>query len=92
MIGQLPPDNLVGTEMTIIAAVVLGGASITGGSGSISGDLIGTALLTILGNSLILLGIPTYYQTMFTGALIILGVGFTSYQSMRYQNVRYRIK
>lgn len=86
MIGNCLPTNLLGTEMTVIAAVVLGGISITGGSGTITGALLGTALITIMSNSLLLLGIPTYWQSFFTGLLIITGIGISSFQVIRSKN------
>lgn len=86
MIGNCLPTNLLGLEMTIIAAVVLGGTSITGGSGSITGALLGTVLMTIMSNSLLLLGIPTYWQSFFTGLLIIIGIGISSFQVIRAKN------
>lgn len=74
------PTNMLGMELTVIAAVVLGGASITGGKGTLTGTLLGVALITIMSNSLILIGIPTYWQRVFTGAIIIIGTGVSAYQ------------
>lgn len=72
------PFDLVGTEMTVIAAVVLGGASITGGKGSVYGTLIGVAFLVLMENSLIVMGIPSYWQKVATGLVIIVGTGATA--------------
>lgn len=76
------PTNLNGMELTVIAAVVLGGTRVTGGAGSLTGAMLGVGLMTIMSNSLILLGIPTYWQRVFTGAIIIIGTGVSAYQSM----------
>ena len=62
-----------GYEMTIIAAVVLGGASIAGGSGSVFGTFLGVLLMKLISNNLILLGIPTNWSKLMTGVLIIAG-------------------
>ena len=74
------PTSLIGTEQTIIAGVVLGGVRITGGVGTITGAFLGTMLLTIVRNSLLLLNIPTYWQTMITAVFIIVGTGITGIQ------------
>ncbi len=83
MMKMCHPTNLLGMEMTVIAAVVLGGTKITGGSGTIWGAMLGILLLTIVQNSLILLGIPTYWQELFTGLLILVGTGISAYQIIR---------
>jgi len=80
------PTNLTGIEMQIIAAVVLGGTSIMGGKGTITGALLGTALIITMSNSLLLLGIPVEWQTFCTGMLIVVGTGVSAYQSMRESN------
>jgi len=77
------PTNLTGIEMEVIAAVVLGGTSIAGGKGSITGAMLGIALITVMSNSLLLLGIPVQWQTFCTGILIIFGTGLSAYQAMR---------
>lgn len=69
-----------GYEMTIIAGVVLGGVRITGGVGTLSGALLGTVFLTILSNSLMMLGFSPYWANAVTGVVIILGIGMTGIQ------------
>ncbi|NLJ94588.1 MAG: ABC transporter permease [Clostridiaceae bacterium] len=76
------PTNLFGIEMTIIAGVILGGASLVGGKGSLLGALLGMFLLTMVQNSMLLLGIPGYWQTFFVGLVIILGISITSYRNL----------
>lgn len=70
---QANPFSIVGTELDVIAAAVLGGASIAGGRGSVMGTLLGIALITIVKNSLILLGVPSEWQKVVVGFFIILG-------------------
>lgn len=69
-----------GYEMTIIAAVVLGGASIAGGTGSVFGTFLGVLLMKIISNNLILMGIPTNWTKLMTGVLIIAGVSASAYK------------
>jgi simple sugar transport system permease protein len=78
---QANPFDLVGSELDVIAAVVLGGASITGGRGSVLGTLLGVALITLITNSLILIGIPSTWQRVVVGAIILVGTGISAYQS-----------
>jgi len=80
--GSAQPTTLIGYEMTCIAAVVLGGTRISGGHGTVKGTLLGITLLIMINNSLILLGIPTYWSKFVTGILIIIGTGFSAYQTL----------
>ena len=80
MMERLHPTNLLGMELTVIAAVVLGGTKITGGTGTLIGTMLGVAIFSIIENSLILLGIPSYWQLFFVGLLIIIGTGVSGFQ------------
>jgi simple sugar transport system permease protein len=77
------PQALVGTELDIIAAVVLGGASIFGGRGSVLGTVLGVLLVQLINNSLILVGIPTAWQRAAVGVLLIVGVGIQALSAKR---------
>lgn len=77
------PFDYMGIEMVVIAAVVLGGARISGGHGSVIGTLLGVLLVTIMNNSLILLGVSSYWQRVVIGALILIGTGVAAYQANR---------
>ena len=72
------PFDLVGMELFVIAAVVLGGANITGGKGSVFGTVMAVFMIVIINNSLILLGIPSYWQKVIIGMIIIISTGFTA--------------
>lgn len=80
-IGRIAkPFDLVGNEMNIIAAVVLGGARVSGGHGTVLGTILGVILVTLVNNSLILLHIPTYWQKVAIGIIILIGIGLPTYQ------------
>lgn len=68
------PYELVGGELDVIAAVVLGGASIFGGKGSVWGTFLGVVLIALIKNSLILLGVPGSWQRAAVGLLLLIGV------------------
>jgi simple sugar transport system permease protein len=73
------PFDLVGTELDVIAAVILGGARITGGSGSVAGTLLGVLLVTLINNVLILAGVPSTWQKVIVGAFIVVaGIVFAN--------------
>jgi simple sugar transport system permease protein len=72
------PFDLVGLELNVIAAVVLGGASITGGRGTVLGTVLGVLLIVTINNSLILLNIPSYWQKVVTGLVILVSTGITA--------------
>ncbi|BAU33148.1 ABC transporter permease [Microcella alkaliphila] len=69
------PQDLVGNELDIIAAVVLGGASIFGGRGSVLGTVMGVLLIQVINNSLLLAGVPSAWLRAAVGFLLIVGVG-----------------
>jgi ribose/xylose/arabinose/galactoside ABC-type transport system permease subunit len=72
------PDVGTGLELTAIAAVVLGGASLFGGRGTIIGTLVGSLMMGVLNNGLVLTGVNPTIQLMIVGAVIITAVAFTS--------------
>ncbi len=63
-------------ELDAIAAVVIGGTSLAGGSGRVSGTIIGALLIGVLNNGMSLLGVVTFYQLIIKGLIIILAVWF----------------
>ena len=69
------PTAGLGAELDAIAAVIIGGASFAGGSGTVSGTAIGVILITVLRNGLVLLKVPIEYQTVAIG-LVIIGAVF----------------
>ena len=78
MMRNANPFDLVGLELNVIAAVVLGGASITGGRGTVLGTVLGVLLIVTINNSLILLDIPSYWQKVVTGLVILVSTAITA--------------
>ena len=77
------PASGIGYELTAIGAVIIGGASMSGGEGTILGTLLGATLLGLITNGLILLGISAYWQQVFSGAIIILAVALDTWRRRR---------
>jgi ribose transport system permease protein len=73
-IGSASPNAGVGFELDAIAAVVLGGTSLAGGEGSITGTLIGAMIIGVLNNGLNLMNVSPFYQSIVKGAVILLAV------------------
>ncbi|GAB2187823.1 ABC transporter permease [Roseibium sp. LAB1] len=70
-------------ELTVIAAAVIGGANLAGGQGTALGAVIGALLIEVIRNSLILLGISTFWQGMFIGCFIVIAVAFDRIRNWR---------
>jgi erythritol transport system permease protein len=70
-------------ELTAIAAVVIGGAALTGGRGTVRGTLLGAFVIGFLSDGLVIIGISSYWQTVFTGAVIVFAVLLNAVQYRR---------
>ena len=70
-------------ELTAIAAVVIGGAALTGGRGTVRGTLLGAFVIGFLSDGLVIIGISSYWQTVATGTVIVLAVLLNAVQYRR---------
>jgi ribose transport system permease protein len=77
------PTAGLGQELPVIAASIIGGTSLIGGEGTAFGALLGAAIVGVLENGIVLLGINTYAQQVVTGAVILLAVGVDIWQKRR---------
>lgn len=80
---QGDPTVAIGTELDVIAAVVIGGASLNGGEGSILGSMIGALIMAFLRNGCQQMGWPNYIQEIIIGAIIVLAVAADRWRSTR---------
>ena len=74
------PTAGISYELTAIAAVVIGGAALTGGRGNVRGTMLGAFVIGFLSDGLVIIGVSSYWQTVFTGAVIVLAVLLNSIQ------------
>jgi ribose transport system permease protein len=73
----------IGLELDVIAATIVGGASLAGGEGTIPGTILGVLIIGVLRNGLILMGISAFWQEVMIGAVIILAVGIDKWTRSR---------
>ncbi len=77
--ASAPPYFGLGMELNVIAAAVIGGASLKGGSGTILGAILGAVLLSLVTSSLALLDVSTYWQDIIRGSILLVAVMFDHY-------------
>lgn len=82
-LGSIQANSGAGLEFTIITAVLLGGVSVRGGEGKISGVVAGVLILAILSNGMQLAGLDVYYQFIAKGIIMLAAIGFDVYQLNR---------
>lgn len=80
---QGDPTVAIGTELDIIAAVVIGGGSLSGGVGTILGSMIGATIMAVLRNGSQQMGWPNYIQEIIIGAIIVIAVAVDGWRSRR---------
>jgi inositol transport system permease protein len=68
-----------GYELRVIASVVIGGASLTGGSGGVGGTILGALLIGVLSNGLVIMHVSSYFQQVVIGLIIVAAVAFDHY-------------
>jgi rhamnose transport system permease protein len=86
--NQIPSNAGLGLEMQVIAAVVVGGTAITGGRGTLTGTVLGVALLGSIGPALTFLSASPYWERALQGAIVLIAVGIAARPVARTLRVR----
>lgn len=74
--GQGSGNAAIGYELSVVTAVILGGASLAGGRGAILGTVLGVLIIGVINNGLVLLNVQSFWQEVIRGSLLIAAVGF----------------
>lgn len=69
-----------GTELTVMAAVIIGGTSMYGGSGSVIGSILGCILIAVISNGLVLIRVPSFWQNLIFGIILLISVAIDKYR------------
>lgn len=77
------PTDSVGLELEVIAAVVIGGGSLSGGQGSVAGTLVGALLMTVIKTGCTHMGLPNWVQEIVTGVIIVTAVAIDRWRKSR---------
>ena len=83
LVQQAAPNALYGGEMDVIAMAVLGGVNLAGGKGTVGGTIIGMLLVATLSNGLLLIGVSSYWQDFFIGAVILVSFCFSGWRAIK---------
>ena len=79
-VNAVYPDKLVGDELMVIAAAVIGGTSVNGGKGKILGVILGVIVIYLLKQTLIFLGLSSSWNNLFIGVILTFSIALNSYQ------------
>ncbi len=81
--NQVPSNTGLGLEMKVVAAVVVGGAAVTGGVGTILGTVLGVTLLGAVGPALTFIGVTAYWERALQGGIILAAVSIGAWRTHR---------
>jgi ribose/xylose/arabinose/galactoside ABC-type transport system permease subunit len=81
-VGSGQPISGRGLEMDVITACIVGGVSITGGEGKITGVIFGVLIMGIMSNGMAVIGLGEYYQTLMKGIVLVAAIGIDCYQNL----------
>ena len=82
LVRHVHPFNLMNILLDVIAAVVLGGASLAGGSGTVLGTMLGVMMIYFIKNSLVLMKVPSYWDPVVIGLIIVVSTGINAYSKV----------
>ena len=85
--GSARPAAAVGFELDVITAVILGGASLNGGRGTLAGTFVGLLLIGVINNGLTLAQVPAYWQGVVKGAILLAAVVYDELRRSRREDV-----
>jgi rhamnose transport system permease protein len=85
--NQIPSNTGIGLEMKVIASVVVGGASVAGGTGTVMGTVLGVILLGAIGPALTFLGVSAYWERAIQGAIILVAIAADELRHPAYRRV-----
>jgi len=86
--NQIPSNTGLGLEMKVIAAVVVGGAAITGGVGTVAGTVLGVILLGAIGPALTFLGVSAYWERALQGGIILTAIIIDAARGRLHERLR----
>jgi rhamnose transport system permease protein len=85
--NQIPSNAGIGLEMKVIASVVVGGASVAGGTGSVVGTVLGVVLLATIGPALTFLGVSAYWERAIQGGIILVAIAADGIRHPAYRRL-----
>jgi len=92
LVQSVAPNSIVGKELDVLAAVVLGGASLIGGVGTLGGTVLGVLLIATMNNAMTLMRIPAYWYDVFIGLIILISVSASAIQYKRKKSQKIAIE
>lgn len=82
-IDLINPISLVGSELMVIAAVIIGGVRLTGGEGTVLGAILGVIIIQLFKSTLILLGLSSSMNDLFIGTILLVSIGVMAYKQRK---------